>query len=124
MSVVSEIESQIRRRLDELRPAYEEYRQLEEVLKTFERAAEGTGAEATGGRTRTRRARRAGSPSARRRGGARSQQALEIVGRRPGITVAELASELGIGTTYLYRVMPALERDGKVAKRGTGYHAV
>lgn len=124
MSVVSEIESQIRKRLDELRPAYEEYRQLEEVLRTFERAGESTGAEATGGRPRARRARRSGSQPARRRGGARAQQALEIVGRRPGITVAELASELGIGTTYLYRVMPALERDGKVAKRGTGYHAV
>jgi hypothetical protein len=37
--------------------------------------------------------------------------------------VAELASELGIGTTYLYRVMPALEREGRVQKRGTGYHS-
>jgi hypothetical protein len=121
VSVVSEIESQVQKRLDELRPAYEEYRQLEQVLETFRRAADRTddgGAPAPP----ARRARRSGSRSARRRGGARAQQALELVGRRPGITVAELASELGIGTTYLYRVMPALERDGKVAKRGTGYH--
>ncbi len=47
--------------------------------------------------------------------------ALHLVNERPGITVAELADEMGIGTTYLYRVMPALERDGMVRKRGTGY---
>jgi hypothetical protein len=121
VSVVSEIESQVRKRLDELRPAYEEYRQLEEVLSTFERAAETTG-DATGRRASRRSARRAGGRPAGRRGGARAQQALEIVRQRPGITVAELAEELGIGTTYLYRVMPALEREGKVSKRGTGYH--
>ena len=29
---------------------------------------------------------------------------------------------MGIGTTYLYRLLPRLEREGKLRKEGKGYH--
>jgi hypothetical protein len=69
-----------------------------------------TGATATTGR------RRAG----RRRGsGARTAQTLQLVNAQPsGITIPELAAKMGIKQNYLYRVLPALQKEGKVRKRG------
>jgi hypothetical protein len=63
-----------------------------------------------------KRARRAGT-------GNRAQEALAKIRKQPGITAVELAKSMGIGPNYLYRVLPRLEREGKVAKRGRGYHA-
>jgi hypothetical protein len=34
-----------------------------------------------------------------------------------------MASEMGIKQNYLYRVLPTLEKDGKVVKRERGWHA-
>ena len=75
--------------------------------------------------TRRRRRRSAGSgPDAAGRGaaGQAAQQALELVRTRPGITIPELADAMGIKANYLYRVMPALASEGKVVKRGKGWH--
>ena len=66
----------------------------------------------SGGRTRGRRA----------GGGTRATQASRLVQRNPGITIAELAKKMGITPNYLYRVMPQLEKDGKVRKQGKGWH--
>ena len=41
---------------------------------------------------------------------------------KPGITIPELADSMGIQANYLYRVMPGLQKDGKVKKRGKGWH--
>ena len=45
-----------------------------------------------------------------------------MIAAQPGISVAELANKTAIGTTYLYRLLPRLERDGKVRKQQRGYH--
>jgi predicted HTH transcriptional regulator len=58
------------------------------------------------------------------RGGNRGQQALELIAAKPGLTAAELAESMGMKRNYLYRVLPALQKDGKIAKEGTGYHPV
>ena len=42
---------------------------------------------------------------------------------KPGITIPEIASAMGIKQNYLYRVLPGLEKDGKVVKRDRGWHA-
>jgi hypothetical protein len=55
-------------------------------------------------------------------GGNRAQQAIEHITKQPGITASELAGALGIGPNYLYRVLPQLQRDGKITKQGKGYH--
>jgi predicted ArsR family transcriptional regulator len=72
-----------------------------------------------------RRARAGGSTGTGRRGrrrgsGTRSKQALELVQARPGITIPEIADAIGIQQNYLYRVLPALQKDGLVRKEGRG----
>jgi ribosomal protein S25 len=58
----------------------------------------------------------------RRKGsGTRAAQALSFVQGQPGITIPELAAKMGIKQNYLYRVLPALEEEGKVAKQGRGW---
>jgi hypothetical protein len=69
-----------------------------------------------------------GAASAGRRGrprgsGTRALQTVELVKARPGITIPEIATEMGIKQNYLYRVLPGLEKDGKVVKRDRGWHA-
>jgi len=56
-------------------------------------------------------------------GGNRARQAVEQITMQPGITASELATAMGIAPTYLYRVLPRLQRDGKITKREKGYHA-
>jgi hypothetical protein len=59
----------------------------------------------------------------RRKGsGTRAAQALSFVQGAPGITIPELAAKMGIKADYLYRVLPGLEQDGKLEKKGRGYH--
>jgi septal ring factor EnvC (AmiA/AmiB activator) len=119
-SILTDVETQMRARLKELEPLVEEAEQLRRVLASFEDArARPAGASSArrGPRPRAgRRGRPAGSAT-----GSRAAEALRLVAERPGITVSELADAMGIGTTYLYRVMPSLEREGKVRKSGTGY---
>jgi hypothetical protein len=57
-----------------------------------------------------------------RRGGNRAQQALDLIAAKPGLSAAELADSMGMKRNYLYRVLPALEKDGRVVKQGRGYH--
>ncbi|MFZ2049942.1 MAG: winged helix-turn-helix domain-containing protein, partial [Solirubrobacteraceae bacterium] len=59
----------------------------------------------------------------RKGSGTRSAQALNFVKEQPGITIPELAARMGIKQNYLYRVLPSLEQEGKVAKQGRGWHA-
>jgi hypothetical protein len=65
------------------------------------------------------RKRRAG----RRKGtGVRAAQTLELVHEQPGITIPELAARMGIQQNYLYRVLPGLQREGKINKEGRRWH--
>ncbi len=59
----------------------------------------------------------------RRKGsGTRAAQALSLVRGQAGITIPELAAKMGIKQNYLYRVLPALEQEGKISKKGRGWH--
>ena len=107
----------IESRLADLR---DEVRRLESALAalTDGRRASGRGRGSTrraGNGRRRRRGRRAG-------GGTRAAQAERLVKSNPGITISELAKKMGITPNYLYRVMPQLEKDGKVRKRDKGWH--
>lgn len=121
MSVISEVEQRVRDRMKELEPLIAEYRQLEELAATFDRSQGPSGNDhRPAAKRRPRRSASRGNATAGR-SGARAAQALELVQARPGITVAELAEAMSIGNTYLYRIMPALQADGKVTKVGRGY---
>jgi ParB/RepB/Spo0J family partition protein len=66
---------------------------------------------------------KAKSTSARGKGSAtRAAEALAFIQGQPGITIPELAAKMGVKQNYLYRVLPALEQDRKVAKQGRGWH--
>jgi len=73
----------------------------------------GTGKKA--GRPKGKVGRRKGS-------GTRAAQALSFVQGQPGITIPELAVKMGIKQNYLYRVLPGLEQEGKLEKKGRGWH--
>jgi len=124
---LDEKKREIAERLKELRPLVEEYQRLEAA----QRALEGVGTDAPTPRRSTTTRRRSTSSSASgggRRGrprgtGTRSKQALELVQANPGITIPDLAEQMGIKQNYLYRVLPGLEQDGLVRKEGRGWHA-
>jgi CRP-like cAMP-binding protein len=113
--------AEIDRRLNELKPQYEEYLMLERARE----ALQGIGSprrrpgRPRGSTTRTRAARPI--RRRRRRGGTRREQALKLVRGNPGITVSDLAKRLGIRQNYLYRVMGDLKSEGAVKKQGRGY---
>jgi hypothetical protein len=76
--------------------------------------------------TSTRR--RAASSNGRRRGrgrsgGTRADQALQLIKSNPGITVPQIADQMGIRQNYLYRVTAALQKQGSVKRRGAGFEA-
>jgi len=65
------------------------------------------------------KARRGGRPKG---AGKRATEALSFVQGQPGITIPELAAKMGIKQNYLYRVLPGLEKEGKLEKKGRGWH--
>src|SRR6059058_3145038 len=119
---LEEKKREIAQRLEELKPAVEEYQQLEGALA----ALGGVSATRAPARGRRPRATASGTGTGRRRGrprgtGTRAAQTLDLVKANPGITIPELADKMGIKQNYLYRVLPGLERDGQVRKEGRGW---
>jgi CRP-like cAMP-binding protein len=127
---LEEKKREIDARLKELRPLVDEFRRLEAAAAALEGVGGTTNssrASAPARRTRRRRAATSRGTGTGRRGrprgsGTRSKQALELVRTRPGITIPEIAESIGIQQNYLYRVLPALQKDGLVRKEGRGWH--
>jgi hypothetical protein len=147
VSVIDELkglEDRVARRMQELRPLVDEYRELEQVAerlgvaaatdtpaprrrtarRTTRRTAARPGAPGTARRTNAAAANgTAGTVATKRSGGrarvpGRRDQLLEMVKARPGITVREAGAELGVDPTSLYRIVHRLEQDGALQKRG------
>jgi hypothetical protein len=124
---------EITARMRELEPLVDEYRQLEAAAAalaglpgaTTRAAARAPRRGRTAARpaARTRKAASAGRRGRPRGSGTRALQTLELVKAKPGITIPEIATQMGIKQNYLYRVLPGLEKDGKVVKRDRGWHA-
>lgn len=128
---------EIEQRIAELRPAVDESQRLQAAVAALDGiTSDGVGTTPTRRRRRPGRPRRAARPVAetlipapkrsragRPKGsGRRSRQALDAIAEQPGITITELAARIGIERNYLYRVISALEKEGKVRKRGRGWH--
>jgi hypothetical protein len=113
---------QIEARLRELR---DEVRRLEAAASALDGGSSarrrgpgrprGSGSATTARRGTARRGRRRGS-------GTRAAQAEKLVRENPGITISDLAKKMSIKPNYLYRVLPELQKDGKVRKRGKEWH--
>jgi CRP-like cAMP-binding protein len=125
---LDEKKREIEARMKELRPLVEEFHRLEAAGAAID------GVPGTRSASPARRGRRRAAPATpasgpRRRGrprgsGTRSKEALELVRGRPGISIPEIAEAMGIQQNYLYRVLPALQKDGLVRKEGRGWHPV
>jgi CRP-like cAMP-binding protein len=125
---LDEKKREIEARMKELRPLVEEFHRLEAGAAALD------GVPGTRSASPARRGRRRAAPATpasgpRRRGrprgsGTRSKEALELVRGRPGISIPEIAEAMGIQQNYLYRVLPALQKDGLVRKEGRGWHPV
>lgn len=84
----------------------------------------------TARQTATRRTRRTSSGNGRRTrrsrgrraGGTRANQALELVRQSPGVTIPQIAKQMGIEPNYLYRVLPRLQAEGQIKRDGQGWH--
>jgi hypothetical protein len=138
---LDEKRQEITSRLKELKPAVDEYKRLEAAAAALagvggsSRQATGTRRRGPGrprgsstratGATKTRTRRKAAAKprrAGRRKGsGTRAAEANTLVRGQPGITIPELAAKMGIKQNYLYRVLPGLEQEGKVVKRGRGW---
>jgi hypothetical protein len=79
---------------------------------------------ATATATKAPKAPKAGKRRAGRRkgSGTRAAEARSFVQGQPGITIPELAAKMGIKQNYLYRVLPGLEQENKVEKKGRGWY--
>lgn len=105
--------------VDKARALLEERRsELQQELRQIETAISGLGGRRRGpGRPRGSGRRR------RRRGGTRADQAVKLITENPGIGVSELGKKMSLNhPNYLYRVLPDLEKEGQVKKKGKGYH--
>ncbi|HWG08299.1 MAG TPA: hypothetical protein VN672_04750 [Solirubrobacteraceae bacterium] len=145
---LDEKRKEISDRLKELKPAVDEYNRLEAAASALEGVGGRAAASATAaprrrgpGRPRgsvsrkragaaapvkagrKKAARTTGRRAGRRKGsGTRAAEALSFVQGQPGITIPELAAKMGIKQNYLYRVLPGLEQEKKVTKKGRGWH--
>jgi sugar-specific transcriptional regulator TrmB len=103
--------NEIKARLEELKAYVEEHERLQSALDALDGVNRGP-ARAAGG---ARRGRPRGT-------GTRATEAIEAVTKEPGLTAGEIAERMGINQNYLYRVLPNLEQDGKLEKRGRGWY--
>src|SRR5262245_8838218 len=94
-------------------------RELDQERKQVEAALAGLGRSA---RRRAARPRAAGRR--RRRGSTRADQAVRLIKANPGISVSELGRKMKLNhPNYLYRVLPDLQKEGRIKRKGKGYSA-
>lgn len=133
-SVLDQTRAPLIRKLEDLRPAYEEYVETEGVLRLLDQNAErfvrdadtdnsnGEAVATAEARQRPAEAprRRAGRP---RGSGGRRDEFLTLIKARPGITIPQAADAMKMQANYLYRVAGDLSKDGLVRKDGQGFIA-
>ena len=120
--------AEMEKRLKELKPMVEEHDRLEAAIAALggvtgsrsRRTSSSKGrSSAGGGRRRSTGTTKRGRPKG---SGKRGKQCAALVKKNPGITIPEIAKKIGIKQNYLYRVMPALEKEGLVTKKGKGWY--
>ena len=130
---LDEKRAEIGARLKELKPLVTEYERLEAATAALEGVSSRPAPAAPAKRSRARVKKPSGENSAAtvsgRRGrpkgsGKRADEALALVTAKPGITIPEIAEQMGIKQNYLYRVLPSLADAGRVKKDGRGWHPV
>jgi predicted ArsR family transcriptional regulator len=112
-NTIEQVRSQLQDRL----------RELDDERAQVEKALAALGGRRGRGRPRGSRARTTtGRRPRRRRGGTRAEQAVKMVESEPGISAGQIAKNMKIAPNYMYRVMGELEKEGRIRKKGRGYH--
>ena len=125
---LDEKRSEIGARLKELKPLAEEYRRLEDAAAALDGVSHRNGNAPAASRpaprapSASRRSKGTGRRGRPKGSGTRGAEALKLVRDKPGITIPEIAEQMGIKQNYLYRVLPGLAEDGLVRKDGRGWH--
>jgi DNA-binding transcriptional ArsR family regulator len=124
--LVGQIQRDIEKRLQELRPLIEEKEQLEAVLAALKNGT-GTGAaSAPAPRARAAaprsagRAPYAGGKSRRAPRGANRDAILSVVRERPGVSAAEVAAITRIAKPTVHTTISQLKRKGILEPEGSG----
>src|SRR5262249_57493306 len=92
--------------------------EVKDELRQIEKAISGLG----GRRRGPGRPRGSGGRRRRARRGGRADQAVKLITDNPGIGVADLGKKMRLNApNYLYRVLPDLEKEGRIRKKGKGY---
>jgi hypothetical protein len=95
-------------------------RELNDERKQVESALAGLGRSPRRGPGRPRQR---ATATRRGRGSTRADQAVRIIKQNPGITVSELGRKMKLNhPNYLYRVLPELQKEGRIKRKGQGYH--
>ena len=131
--LVGQIQRDIEKRLQELRPLIEEKEQLEAVLAALTNGSSTAAPAAPRARAATTRS-AARAPYAAGKGrraprGANREAILSVVGDRPGATAAEISDVTKISRAVTYNTLAKLIEQGKLEKTElpggqTGYKAV
>jgi CRP-like cAMP-binding protein len=122
---------EMQERLKELRPLVDEFHRLEAAVA----ALDGVGTQPAPGVATRRRGSGSGGGGSSSGSGSSSSGGGSGSGRRgrprgtgtlvqanPGITIPEIAEQMGIQQNYLYRVLPGLQKEGAIRKEGRGWH--
>lgn len=126
--LVGQIQRDIEKRLQELRPLIEEKERLEAVLAALTNGSAGTAAAVAAPRARAAtprpapagRAPYAGGKSRRAPRGANREAILSVVRERPGVSAAEVASITRIAKPTVHTTISQLKRKGILEPEGSG----
>jgi DNA-binding transcriptional ArsR family regulator len=124
--LVGQIQRDIEKRLQELRPLIEEKEQLEAVLAALKNGSSAAGpasaprARAAAPRAAAGRAPYAGGKSRRAPRGANREAILSVVRERPGVSAAEVAAITRIAKPTVHTTISQLKRKGILEPEGAG----
>lgn len=121
--LVGQIQRDIEKRLQELRPLIEEKERLEAVLAALTNghaAAAPSAGRARPSGSAAPRAPYAGGKRRRAPRGANREAILKLVGERPGISATEVADATGIAKPTVHTTISQLKRKGILEPEGSG----
>lgn len=120
MTIVSDFEKNLTKRIKELDPLVAEHAQLTETASKLGINVNATGrrrttTSAAGGATKTRTTRRG-------RAGKAKDKALRAITTKPGIGSGEVAKKIGANPSYVSKLVGELVQEGAVKREGRALH--
>ena len=125
MTLLEEKKAEIHARIAELAPLVEEYTELSAAAVALGITVNGDAS----AKPAAKRGRPAGSTAAAKPAGTstgkrgrpkgsgnRAEEIVGILTITPGLSISEIAAKLNIKANYLYRVLPEMEKSGRVKK--------